>query len=371
MEVRSGAVPDSLLRAARVSATVRIIHQKVSEDPMSDAAMIPESRRDAVRAALHASFGVTTVNDMRPVSGGVSGALILRFEIGGRLYVLRIEPERIALHHRQRGFACMVAASSVGAAPSVHYADAAAGVAVMDFVATRPLTDYPGGPPGLARALGDLVRRTQTAPPFPMLGNYPDILASMLSALNNSGLFAPGQLDRHAEGLARIRAALPWNESSLVSSHNDPNPRNILFDGERLWLIDWELACRSDALVDLAIISTDLAETAELERVLLEAVFGRSPDRALLARLKVIRLLTRLGYGCIVLDSLAQAPRGALLAKSTALTPAGFRSAVADGRIASGSPEIAYQFAIMSLRALIDGLSEPGFDDELKLAAES
>src|ERR1700733_11418426 len=123
--------------------------------------LIPEARRDAVRAALQASFGASAVRELQPIRGGVSGALICRFDVDERNYVLRIEPERVALHHRQRGFACMAAAAVAGAAPPVHYCDPATGVAFMFFFAARPLAEHPGGAKGLARALGALISKVQ------------------------------------------------------------------------------------------------------------------------------------------------------------------------------------------------------------------
>ena len=329
--------------------------------------MIPEARHDAVRTALQAVFGAGAVGDLDPIRGGVSGALILRFDVHDRSYVLRIEPERTARHHRQRGFACMTAAAAAGAAPAVHYADPTTGVAIMDFVSGRPLAEHPGGPMGLVRALGALIARVQATPLFPILADYPEAIGGMLASLGSRReFFAPGDLDPHTEGLARIRAALPWDSSSLVSCHNDPNPRNILFDGERVWLVDWELAYGNDPLVDIAILTTDLAETPELEDALLESAFGSTPSDALRARLGVIRLLTRLFYGCVVLDSLVGVLRSVPDVSVTARTPAAFRSAVAEGRLPSGTAETAYAFAKMSLTAFIDGLAAPGFDEMLK-----
>jgi aminoglycoside phosphotransferase (APT) family kinase protein len=337
---------------------------------MQKSGLIPKARRDAVRTALRATFGASTVGDFQPIKGGVSGALIGRFDVHKRTYVLRIEPERVALHDRQRGFACMVAAAAAGAAPPVHYHDPATGVAIMDFVSGRPLSEHPGGPVGMVRALGALISRVQATPPFPILGDYPEVIGSMLAGLSKSSFFAPGQLDPHAAGFARVWAALSWDTSSLVSCHNDPNPRNILFDGERMWLIDWELACRNHPLVDVAILTTELAETPELEDALLEATFGLTPNGRLRARLSVIRLLTRLFYGCIVLDSLVGTLRSAPDVGLAALTPAAFRAAVAEGRLASGTPETAYAFGKMSLAAFIDGLATPGFDEMLRLARQ-
>jgi aminoglycoside phosphotransferase (APT) family kinase protein len=333
--------------------------------------IVPQARREGVRAALRSAFGARPAAGLQPISGGVSGALICRFEVLDRPYLLRLEPERIPLPDRQRGFAAMAAAAAAGAAPAVHFADAASGVAIMDYVDGRPLALHPGGPAQMARALGALIARVQATAPFQSLGEYPQMIAAMLDRLGGSGVLALGLVSPHAEGLARIRSALRWDARAMVSSHNDPNPRNILFDGERLWLIDWELAFRNDPLVDVAILTLDLAETPELEDILLQAAFGRAPDRSTRARLAVIRLLTRLFYGCIVLESLAGAPRprpGASLA--AALTPAAFRAAAAEGRFPSAA-ETAYAFARMSLAAFVDGLAAPGFADTLEMVRQS
>jgi thiamine kinase-like enzyme len=85
------------------------------------------------------------------------------------------------------------------------------------------------------------------------------------------GVFAPGLLDEHMEGFERIRVAYPWDSAGHVSSHNDPNPRNIIFDGEKLWLIDWETSYRNDSLTDIAILVENHASPAELEEALLTA----------------------------------------------------------------------------------------------------
>ncbi len=271
-----------------------------STDGMAEGpGLIPAERCEAARTALAAAFGARPVVGWRLLQGGVSGALIWRVEVGERSYVLRLEPERIALNHRLRGYACMTAAAAVGVAPAVHHADPVAGVAIVDFVEARPLSEHPGGPGGLARALGDLMARIQATPPFPPLSSEADVIAALLANLDASGLLAPGLLDRHAEGLARIRAACPLHPSSFVSSHNDPNPRNMLFDGQRVWLVDWELAFRNDPLFDIAILTTELAATPDLEDLLVAAWAGRPSDPAMRARLAVTRLLTRLFYGCI------------------------------------------------------------------------
>lgn len=332
--------------------------------------LIPEARREAVAEAFKATFDKRAPSALSPISGGASGALICSFEVGDRPYVLRIEPERVALPDRTRGFRSMAAAAAAGAAPRVHHADPATGVAIMDFVATRPLSTYPGGATALAGALGALIATVRSAPLFPGQGDYPGAIASLLEDVSRSPLLAPGDLAPHADGLAMIRSLLTWDFAALVSSHNDPNPRNMLFDGERLWLVDWELASANDPLVDLAILSTDLAEGPDLEDALLTSALGTAPDARLRARLHVIRLLSRLFYGCVVFDSFGDRRQPFPPATGSAHTPATFRAAIAEGRLASGAPETAYAFARMSLAAFLDGVRAPGFQDVLKRAEQ-
>jgi hypothetical protein len=328
--------------------------------------LLPHERRESARAALTLVAGGRGFGPVTLLKGGVSGALIYRVGANERSFALRLEPERIALEHRQRGFSCMEAAAAAGVAPCVHFADAIAGVAVMDFIEARPIMANANGRMGIARELGALIARIQTTAPFPtMLGDDEDFVASGLQSLIASELFIPGLLDRHRDELARIRAAVPWSPPSLVSSHNDPNPRNLLFDGDRLWLVDWELASRNDPLFDLAIATTEIADTPDLEAALLTAALGAAPDAALRARLHVMRQLTRLFYGCIALDA-ASAGQSRQDGGLDALSPAEFKAAVAQGRLAPD--EIGRAFGKMSLAAFVDGSSTASFEQSLTLA---
>jgi hypothetical protein len=321
---------------------------------------IPPDRRAAAAAAL-AAVGADRVTGLAPLSGGVSGAGIYRVEHPRGRLLLRLEPPRVALEHRTRHLACMAAAAQAGVAPQVLASDPATGVTVMAFVEARPLAQHPGGALGLAEALGHLIGRTQAAAPFPRLADG-DPLVAVLDGLAASCVVPDADLDPHRDALARVRAVHPWNPAALVPAHNDPNPRNLLFDGARLWLIDWELAFQHDPLFDLAIASLDLAETPALETALLAAAFGRTPSPADRARLHLVRQLARLFYGCIALEAFAGRPPPALAPGLGELTPAGFRAATRDGRLGAGKPEeTGYAFGAMSLRAFLDGVAAPSF----------
>ena len=133
-------------------------------------------------------------------------------------------------------------ASEAGIAPNIYYFDEVNRVAIMDFVEERPLSSFPGGPHALARAIGEILGRVQGTTPFPRFVEYPEIVGRLWWWVCQTGLFAPGILDLCTEHFAHVRETYVWSTKQSVSSHNDPVPRNILFDGRRLWMIDWESA---------------------------------------------------------------------------------------------------------------------------------
>jgi Ser/Thr protein kinase RdoA (MazF antagonist) len=218
----------------------------------------------------------------------------------------------------------------------------------------------------LARDLGTLIARLQATPAFSELHEYPAVLARMLGYLRGSGAFAVGLLDPHLEAFERIRAAYPWQTNPRTSSHNDPNPNNILFDGERLWLIDWETAYRNEPMIDLAILADNFARTFALADALLRGWSGQAPVPSLHARLTLLRPLTRLYYACLIF---AVAARSGVESHADLSAPTSdeFRAALADGRLTPGAPDMMRTLSKMLLAGFLSGSSGPDFEKALAI----
>ena len=120
-----------------------------------------------------------------------------------------------------------------------------------------------------------------------------------------------------------------------MSAHNDINPRNVLFDGERLWLVDWELVFRNDPLADVANIANNFSEVPDVDTLVLEGWLGRSPDADTRRRLTLMRDLHRLFSGCLLLSEFIG--RRDPEAELTAWPPEEFRAAIMPGEL-RGSP---------------------------------
>jgi aminoglycoside phosphotransferase (APT) family kinase protein len=92
----------------------------------------------------------------------------------------------------------------------------------------------------------------------------------------------------------------PARERAVVLSHNDVNPTNIVFDGEKLLLLDWDTAGPNDPLYDLAAISMFLRMDTDTCQQLLEAHDG-APVGGLPARFTYSRRLIAVACGVIFL----------------------------------------------------------------------
>lgn len=184
---------------------------------------------------------------------------------------------------------------------------------------------------------------------FPGLLDYRSVVRRLTERMQAP--VAPGLLDPHRVALERICGSLPWNDSEHVSSHNDPNPRNILFDGERLWLIDWETAYRNDPLVDVAILVENLAPTQEAQDALIESWSGREADTALRKRLSAVRALARLYCAGLLMVTIAGA--APLIADLSALTQDEFKRRIGDGSLRAGAQETRIDLAKMYLASFL------------------
>ena len=329
-----------------------------TKDPLEG---ITGAQGDVAQTALKAAFGANPIEAAKPLVGGITTALTLRVQVGGRGYLLRVEGEPSPLRNPHQ-YESMRIAAEAGIAPRIHYMDAAARVVVMDFIEHRPLRDYPGGSRGLAQALGELLTHLQAAPVFPHFVDYPDIVGRLFAHVRRTGLFAAGLLDTHVEHLEHIRQSYNSGLERLVSSHNDAHPGNLLFDGRRLWLIDWESAYRNDPMVDLAVMIDSFAFSPELEAILAKTWLGRAPDDAFYRRLATVRALSRLYYAGVFLSSSAASQTcTAPDADLSVPTIEAFQQRVRDGAMKTSPRETMHTLGKMYLASFLSGHTVPGF----------
>ena len=279
--------------------------------------LIPEPKRAPVEAGLLSAFGATEL-DSPPVmlTGGLSGAVMLRIRVGGIDYALKIEGPPGPFSNVRHAYECMQMAADLMLAPRVWYADPAEGVAILDLLPQRPFSQHPGGRDGLLVDLAQTVRALHQAPPFPRALEVLDGVDAFISPKAVAGLVAPAELEALFAGHARLRTVYRTRDGDRVSSHLDLNPANILFDGRRVWLIDWYSAFVADRYSDLATLVNWLASDPAGEALLTTTYFGAPMDAEQAARLYVMRQSNHLFLGALFLIGAAAERRDGMTAAS-------------------------------------------------------
>ena len=217
---------------------------------------------------------------MRILTGGLSSARVCRIVVAGRPYLLRVmtstwkPPPALGQGDPTRQFARMRKAAEAGLAPRVWYTSIEDRISITDFVQARPLprTD------ALAR-LPKTFQAVHALPAFPRRVNFLDSLEGFIRRFRAAEHSAPRARRRTAElfrGYAQVAKVYPRNEAELVSSHNDLKPENVLFDGERGWLVDWEASFLNDRYADLSVVANFMVTREAEEEAYLQSVFRKS-----------------------------------------------------------------------------------------------
>jgi len=230
--------------------------------------MIPGEKNAGVVRALRETFGVTEFEDIRKMTEGLSSDSVFRIVVHGSPYLLRIMTRIDARMDPGRIFACMNAAAEAGLAPCVRYTNTKDGISITDFVEAMPFSQTQA----LVQVPGTL-RRLHALPPFPKAFNYATAHNGFIWRFRKAGLLPKGESEEVFARYEPVCAAYPRLDSDMVSCHMDPKPENLLFDGQRLWLVDWQAAFVNDRYFDLAVaanflVAADADELTYLERIL-------------------------------------------------------------------------------------------------------
>lgn len=211
--------------------------------------------------------------EIEPLKGGLSNESYLVSDAAGR-HVVRFGKD-YPFHHvlRDREIMTARAAYDAGFGPRVEHS--APGVMVSAFLLARTFgTDDVRAN---AARVAALLRRFHEAMPAHVSGPgfmfWPfHVIRDYARTLEAGKSRKTGELPRYLElcrALEMIQTPLP-----IVFGHNDLLPANILDDGERLWLIDFEYAGFSTAMFDLAGATSNAGFSAGEAEEFLAAYFG-------------------------------------------------------------------------------------------------
>ena len=260
--------------------------------------MIPQEKSEAVTRGLREAFGATELEDILRITRGQTTSLVFRIVVRGSPYLLKIITRT---DDPTRHYISMRAAAEAGVAPRVWYTDIENKISITDFVDAEPLPVSEA----LVR-LPALLRRLHTLPPFdraPFNTSCTFLLKKgparegFLQKFQAANIFPKAESEEFFARYAEVAAVYPYDDPEMVASHNDLfKPDNILFDGQRVLLVDWEAAFLNDRYADLAAVANQVVTNDQEELVYLREYFGAVPDRYQLARFHLMQQISHLFY---------------------------------------------------------------------------
>jgi thiamine kinase-like enzyme len=232
---------------------------------------------------------------LEPLGGGISNVNFVAEDDVGR-FVVRIG-EDVPVHGVVREFerTASRAAHAAGLSPEVVHAQP--GALVFRYVEGRTLTPAEVRDRAMLERILPLVRRCHRDMPRHVRGPtrvfWPlHAVREYARRLREDGSRVTRELPTLMAMADRIEAVVA--HEPMVFAHNDLLAANLIDDGERLWLIDWEYGGFNAPLFDLA----NLASNNELfvmdERWLIESYFQGDLGGGLERRYAAMRCLSLL-----------------------------------------------------------------------------
>ncbi|HEY4181107.1 MAG TPA: phosphotransferase [Kofleriaceae bacterium] len=190
------------------------------------------------------------------IAMGQSGAGVYRVESNGTAYVLKISSDKdLATAPFETKLAMQTAASELGIAPRVIHVDHDRRAVLSELVEDRHFMMLWGNPATRERALqiiASTLSRLHALPiPAGAKTTDPRAMAAHLRDTVKRFMIPPWA----REVIDTAIATEPPPDDSRVLSHNDVNPTNFRFDGERLVLLDWDTVGPNDRYYDLASVA--------------------------------------------------------------------------------------------------------------------
>lgn len=187
----------------------------------------------------------------------MSGAGVYRVQAGNQQLALKITSPDEPVAAWRTNLQMQQSAAAVGIAPSIIHVDETRRAVLTELIIDQSFPAQLGNPDTREQAivaLGQLLRRLH-ALPIPKNAQPVDANAFLSDIWRDipADFVLPAFVRETVE--ARCAERAPVSSEPLVMSHNDVNPSNLVFDGKRVMLLDWQTIAPNNAYYDLAAVA--------------------------------------------------------------------------------------------------------------------
>jgi aminoglycoside phosphotransferase (APT) family kinase protein len=307
---------------------------------------------DALRHLLPAA-NLGEVREVAPIHMGLSGAGVYAITTSRGEFILRVEGAGADLSSWRRQLLLLRRVAEHGIAPPIVHADEEARAFVQERASGLPLHLALADPSQRGPAMAGVVmqvRALHALDPGGMESRDPIAFVRAIWEVQRLRPGFPGWAEGVGAALDTIEPVLARDRRTVVS-HNDLNPGNILWDGERAWLIDWNAAGLTHPYYDLAALATFLSLDSDTAHGLLALQEQTMLDDAARTTFAALRRVVELAAGCMFLSLMPDLTALAIPAHAEGPTPAECFAELRAGRLDLQQPSGRAAIGLAFLRA--------------------
>lgn len=296
---------------------------------------------------------VGVVQSIEPINVGLSGARVYAVTTSRGAYVLRVQPPELADDNFAQQLRVMRLAAAAEIAPALLHVDEAARAVVSARIAGMPISAALANPADRPRVLGSVVeqlRRLHALDATGITRQEPLLYARRVWEAQRVRPGFPAWASDLGPSFDAIAAMLEA-EPRLTLNHNDVNPGNVLWDGQRAWLVDWEVCGVGHPYFDLACLALFLRLDEATAFALAEGHDGAPLTDVSRASFRALRKLAGLLCGLTIIGIVKDFSRGTAPSVAEAPTLAACYQDMFSGRVPlqSQAGQLAFGQALLAL----------------------
>lgn len=188
---------------------------------------------------LQTHFPNQSITEFQKLTSGLSGVEIYSFDLNQKPFILRLTPS-IAPDKNMALYKIIQSAAKIGAAPPIKYIDPHKGVLVQERINNKMATFLDLPKDIQMTEILKLLRQMQGIQTQGSTVNNIAYIKSLETQLRNKWGCLPPNMEKAISGVGEI----PTTTDQLTYTHNDFHFNNLLWDGRRLWLIDFDDAAQ-------------------------------------------------------------------------------------------------------------------------------
>jgi len=237
-----------------------------------------------------------TPYDVEELTGGLTNVNLKVTHPGGVCVVRVAQPgsDLLAIDHDHEHHNSVAAAAAGVGAPVIDYLPAA-GLMVVGWIDGRTFTDADlRSGQHLGRVAG-AVRQLHEGPRFSSDFDMFALQPSYLAVVTERGFRLPDRYADFAPQVERIRRAFAARDEPTVPCNNDLLAGNLIDDGSKIWLIDYEYSGNNEATFELGNLWSEAGLTLDQLDELIDAYDG-ALTRHRVARARLWGLMAKYGW---------------------------------------------------------------------------